>query len=188
MPVRGWNSVTVPGCVSAWATLSGRFGKLPFADLFEPAIAYARDGYMVSPDHRRQWANQAPELQAQPGFMEAFMPKDARRCQARIQFPDQAKTLELIAESMAKPFTAAKSCARSRARETAWRADDRSRFAAHLSDWSSRWRRITAATPCTSCRPTPGHRRVDGAGMLQHFDVRATRSIAPTACTCRSRR
>ena len=33
--------VTVPGTVSAWRVLSERFGKLPFADLFEPAIRYA---------------------------------------------------------------------------------------------------------------------------------------------------
>ncbi|MBT4141225.1 MAG: gamma-glutamyltransferase, partial [Candidatus Latescibacteria bacterium] len=42
MPTHGWDVVTVPGCVSAWAALSKRFGKLPFADLFEPAIRYAR--------------------------------------------------------------------------------------------------------------------------------------------------
>ena len=28
MPHRGWNSVTVPGAVSAWVDLSARFGKL----------------------------------------------------------------------------------------------------------------------------------------------------------------
>ena len=41
---RGWESVTIPGAVSGWVALSQRFGKLPFADLFEPAIRYARDG------------------------------------------------------------------------------------------------------------------------------------------------
>src|SRR5688572_24040699 len=35
MPVKGWDSVTVPGCVSAWVTLSKRYGKLPFEMLFE---------------------------------------------------------------------------------------------------------------------------------------------------------
>src|SRR3712207_4678697 len=49
MPARGWDSVTVPGAVKAWLDLSEKFGKLPFADLFEPAIKYAADGYMVSP-------------------------------------------------------------------------------------------------------------------------------------------
>src|SRR5699024_7384328 len=37
MPMRGWGSVTVPGQVAGWADLSERFGRLPFADLFEPA-------------------------------------------------------------------------------------------------------------------------------------------------------
>ena len=36
MPQRGWDTVTIPGAVSGWAALSQRFGKLPFADLFEP--------------------------------------------------------------------------------------------------------------------------------------------------------
>src|SRR5687768_12925534 len=49
MPARGWESVTTPGAVSAWVDLSEKFGKLPFADLFEPAIKYAAEGYMVSP-------------------------------------------------------------------------------------------------------------------------------------------
>ena len=40
-PRRGWESVTVPGAVSAWVDLSTRFGKLPFEKLFEPAIFYA---------------------------------------------------------------------------------------------------------------------------------------------------
>ena len=36
MPTGGWDVVTVPGCVLAWRALSQRFGRLPFADLFEP--------------------------------------------------------------------------------------------------------------------------------------------------------
>src|SRR3954468_13017934 len=41
IPHRGWNSVSVPGAVSAWVELSKKFGKLPFEKLFEPAIEYA---------------------------------------------------------------------------------------------------------------------------------------------------
>ena len=58
MPAAGWDSVTVPGAVSAWVALSERFGKLPFVDLFEPAIRYASDGFMVSPVIARLWARQ----------------------------------------------------------------------------------------------------------------------------------
>src|SRR5512137_2278126 len=44
MPRAGWDTVTIPGAVSGWVALSERYGKLPFADLFVSAIAYARDG------------------------------------------------------------------------------------------------------------------------------------------------
>ena len=49
MPARGWDTVTVPGAVSAWVELHGKFGKLPFRKLFEPAIRYGREGFLVSP-------------------------------------------------------------------------------------------------------------------------------------------
>ena len=65
IPNRGWDSVTVPGCVSAWRMLSERFGKLPFADLFEPAIRYAADGFLVSPTIARLWARR-PTLPISP--------------------------------------------------------------------------------------------------------------------------
>ena len=78
VPVRGWNSVSVPGCVSAWRELSARFGKLPFDKLFEPAIGYGRDGFLVSPTIARQWAAQIAELKIQPGFAEAFLPGDRK--------------------------------------------------------------------------------------------------------------
>ncbi len=50
---RGWNSVIVPGAVSAWTELHTRFGRLPFTRIFEPAIGYGRDGFLVSLDGRR---------------------------------------------------------------------------------------------------------------------------------------
>lgn len=45
----------VPGAPAAWAELSRRFGRLPFADLFEPAIAYAEQGYAVPPALASMW-------------------------------------------------------------------------------------------------------------------------------------
>src|SRR2546429_7833397 len=56
MPRTGWDTVTIPGAVSGWATLSQRYGKLPFADLFASAIGYARDGYAVRPGVPAKWA------------------------------------------------------------------------------------------------------------------------------------
>ena len=55
MPLTGWDAVTVPGTVSAWVALSGRFGRLPFARLFDAAIAYAEDGFQVGPKTAWHW-------------------------------------------------------------------------------------------------------------------------------------
>jgi len=54
MPLIGWDTVTVPGMVSGWVALSKKFGRLPFAFLFKRAIAYAENGYPVSPVIARQ--------------------------------------------------------------------------------------------------------------------------------------
>ena len=48
MPRIGIDSVTVPGAVDGWAKLHGRFGKLPWRDLFQPAIFFAGNGFAVS--------------------------------------------------------------------------------------------------------------------------------------------
>ncbi|MCU0567456.1 MAG: gamma-glutamyltransferase family protein [Oculatellaceae cyanobacterium Prado106] len=59
MPHLGWMPVTVPGAVSAWRSLSKKWGKLPFEQLFQPAIRYARDGFPVSPETARAWQSAA---------------------------------------------------------------------------------------------------------------------------------
>src|ERR1039457_3273751 len=55
MPQLGIHSVTVPGCVDGWAKLHQKFGKLPWKDLFAPAIYYARNGYPVTEIIHEAW-------------------------------------------------------------------------------------------------------------------------------------
>ena len=105
MPELGWDTVTVPGAVSAWAALSARFGRLPFATLFEPAIAYARSGFPVSPVVATKWRNQIPLLSDQPGFADAFMPRGrAPEPGERFALPALAVTLESIAATQGEAF------------------------------------------------------------------------------------
>ncbi|MDQ6684037.1 MAG: gamma-glutamyltransferase, partial [Pseudomonadota bacterium] len=61
-PMRGWDSVTVPGAVAGWVALSERFGKLPFADLLAPAIEVAERGYAVPVIVQQKWAAATPLL------------------------------------------------------------------------------------------------------------------------------
>ena len=49
VPERGWESVTIPGAVSGWATLSQRYGRLPFdfgVSLFRQAAPSGQSPYV----------------------------------------------------------------------------------------------------------------------------------------------
>jgi gamma-glutamyltranspeptidase / glutathione hydrolase len=99
-PRRGVDSVTVPGVVAGWAALHKRFGKLPFAQLMEPAIEIAERGYPVPPVVAHKWAAAVDELKDQPGFAQAFMPGGkAPAVGQRFCWPAAAKTLRLIAQT-----------------------------------------------------------------------------------------
>lgn len=105
MPMRGWDTVTVPGAVSAWVELSKRFGKLPFETLFTAAIDYAENGYLVSPFVASRWVQQVPELQKQPGFPQAFMPGGRAPDTGELfAIPEAGRSLRLIAESKGEAF------------------------------------------------------------------------------------
>ena len=137
VPPFGWNSVTVPGAVSAWVELHAKFGRLPFDRLFEPAISYARNGFLLSPTIADQWAAQVQLFESQPGFAEAFMPDGrAPNPGELVRLPDHAVTLEAIAATQGETFyrgeLAAKLEAHSSANGGAMRAGD---LAAHRADW-----------------------------------------------------
>ena len=107
LPQRGWDAVTVPGAVASWVTLSERFGKLPFADLMEPAIAIAERGFLVSTNVQHKWAAAAtlPQLTGQPGFREVFLPKGrAPFVGEHVTMPGAARALRLIGETKGEAF------------------------------------------------------------------------------------
>ena len=105
MPVRGWDAVTVPGAVAGWVALSQRCGKLPFADLLEPAIELAERGHGVACIVADKWARQVPLLASQPGFAEAFMPRGrAPQPGERFVFEAAGRTLRAIARTRGEAF------------------------------------------------------------------------------------
>ena len=174
MPQRGWDSVTVPGAVSAWRDLSEKFGKLPFADLFEPAIKYASEGYMVTPTIARLWANQVPELQSQPGFADAFMPRGRAPAPGeKFSFPAQAKTLQHIAETKGEAFykgdLAEKIAAFARQHGAALTLDD---LAAHNNVWVEPIRMDYRGYTLHQIPPNgQGIAALMALGILENFDV-----------------
>ncbi len=104
-PKRGLDSVTIPGAVSSWMMMSERFGKLPFADLMEPAIEIAERGYLLPPVVQQKWAAATDELKGQPGFAQNFLPWGrAPKVAELFQFKAAAKGLRAIAASKGAAF------------------------------------------------------------------------------------
>ena len=54
-------SVGTPGVLAALALVHEKYGKLPWAELFQPAIKLAREGFPVSPRLAKLLAEAAPE-------------------------------------------------------------------------------------------------------------------------------
>jgi len=104
-PKRGFDAVTVPGAVGSWVALSERFGKLPFADLLEPAIEIAERGYLVPVVVQQKWAAATPELGGLPGFAESFLPWGrAPQVGELFQFKAAARALRAIGQSKGAAF------------------------------------------------------------------------------------
>ncbi len=104
-PKRGIDSVTVPGAVSSWVALSDKFGKLPFADLMQPAIEIAERGYLVPIVVQEKWAAPVQELQSLPGFAQAFLPRGRAPLVGELfQFKAAGRALRAIAASKGEAF------------------------------------------------------------------------------------
>lgn len=106
VPLRGWEPVMVPGAPATWAEVHRRFGRLPFEDLFEPAIAYARDGYAVMPNLAAMLADSAKAFVPYKGkklfqeLFDTFFPHGrAPKAGDILKLPDLAKSLELLRDS-----------------------------------------------------------------------------------------
>ena len=82
IPSESADAVTVPGAVASWARLVADHGTMKLADLLQPAIAAAEDGYPVSERVARDWAKQVEKLRAQCGGRR-HLPAERRGAAAR---------------------------------------------------------------------------------------------------------
>ena len=110
VPELSWLAVTVPGAVSTWQTLWKRWGKLPFEQLFAPAIRYAKEGFPVSPVTAAAWKRAEKvylplrDPQFTP-FKQVFFPQGRAPDPGEVwASPSHAQTLEEIADSKGESF------------------------------------------------------------------------------------
>ena len=105
MPTRGWDSVTVPGAVSAWVELSKSHGRLPFRTLFGPAIQYAEGGYHVGHKTAAAWARAGERYAEFEEFQRHFLPNGRAPGVGELFVNRElAATLRLIAQTEGESF------------------------------------------------------------------------------------
>jgi gamma-glutamyltranspeptidase/glutathione hydrolase len=105
MPQEGIHSVTVPGCVDGWEKLHRRFGKLPWADLFQPAIYFAEHGYPVTELIAEAWKMEEARLGKDENARRIFLPGGhAPKIGEMFRDREMAAALRLIASHGAAAF------------------------------------------------------------------------------------
>ncbi len=103
IPQTGAGSVSVPGAVAGWVDAHERFGTMPFADLLDPAVRFARDGFPVSTRLASDIVAQGDALNErgralyQPGG-------DAPPVGSLLRNPELARSIELIAATGKEGF------------------------------------------------------------------------------------
>ena len=180
LPPYGTVSVSVPGAVDGWWTLHQRYGRLPWKDLFQPAIALAEEGAPV-PDViaayiRSAMANfgrRASEMEETANARAVWGAGPAKG--GVFRNPDLARTYRLVAEGGRDAFydgPIADAIERYFRRIGGWmtRAD----LAAQRAEWSqpfaTDYRGVTVHALGAN---TQGVATLQMLNMIERFDIRA---------------
>lgn len=137
MPELGILPVIVPGAVDAWQTALERFGTRSFEEVLQPAIAYAEQGYAVTPVVARAWKNHEALLAAHPDSRRDFLIEGrAPAAGTTHRQPRLARTLRRLATAGREAFyrgdIAAEIVRFSHAHDGLLELDD---FAGYRSEW-----------------------------------------------------
>ena len=136
-PTRGGLPVTVPGALRGWQLVLERFGTRGLDTLLAQPIAYATDGYPVSPGIAAAWERSTELLARLPDSRRVWLPGGrAPRAGEMFRNPEFAATLGAIADQGPDAFytgsIAARVAAAVRADGGVMTADD---LAAYRAEW-----------------------------------------------------
>jgi gamma-glutamyltranspeptidase/glutathione hydrolase len=105
IPSKGPLSWSVPGCVSGWEALRGKFGTKPFSDTLSYAIRYADEGFPVSEITASGWRGSQRSLMRVPSAAETwFTDGQGPRAGDVFKNPRLARSLRMIAEGGADAY------------------------------------------------------------------------------------
>jgi gamma-glutamyltranspeptidase / glutathione hydrolase len=136
MPGSGPHSVTVPGTVSAWAEALDRYGSYTLAEALAPAIAIARDGFMVTTTLASDLRNAAARLN--PGGQAIYRPGDrALEAGDILRSPQLGESLaQIAAEGPGAIYGGSIGASIAAFLESEGSAMRVSDFAAHQAEWT----------------------------------------------------
>jgi len=105
MPLEGLHSVAVPGAVAFYETMWKRWGTLPWAELWAPAIKLAEDGVAITSWVSRWIGERAKILERFPDAARQFLPGGRPPAPGeRWSAPDLARSLRAVADDGAETF------------------------------------------------------------------------------------
>lgn len=172
VPLSGPVSVSVPGCVRAWAMLLERFGTRALGDLLAPAIRYAEVGFPITDQVSQAAAERAPLIE-DPEWRRVYAPHGRTPAAGEVlRQPDLARTLAALAEEGPDLFyrgRIAQAIARRLEAEGCVTGDD---LAGHTGEWGEPiavdYRGFTVyQTP----PPTQGLATLLALNLLEGFDL-----------------
>jgi gamma-glutamyltranspeptidase / glutathione hydrolase len=111
----GHQAVTVPGVLAAMAEAHAALGRLPWPELFPPAIAFAEEGWLIRPHVYTVWTQDERQYGRMDYGEKLGVSEDGRRLYLRpdggykrpgerVVNPDLAGTLRLLARDGAAAF------------------------------------------------------------------------------------
>lgn len=93
----GASSVAVPGNLRGWCMMQQKYGKLPFADVVDPAIRYAARGFSVTHYLTGAIMEHEADLSADPEIARIMLPGGKPAAPgSRMVMSDYAESLRLI--------------------------------------------------------------------------------------------
>ena len=192
LPSHGAVTVSVPGTVDGWWSMHQRYGKLRWAELFEPAIELAEQGAPV-PDIIAYYIRRSMALFARPGngieetanALRVWGMADGKGPQTGQVFrnPDLARTYRALATGGRDVFYDGEIAQTIEAyfrRIGGWltRAD----LAAHRSEWIEPSRTDYRGTTVHALGAnTQGLATLQMLNILEHFDLKAAGFQSPLA-------
>ncbi len=98
IPVRGMESISVPGAFDGWVTLLNRYGTMKLSDLLEPAIEYAENGFPVMEKTAEDWNAEVEVLKRDAASTATYLPQGRAPKPGEIfRNANLAKTLRALA-------------------------------------------------------------------------------------------